>query len=143
MPMAIQVTQMRPPASPAVLRSLPSSLWSPFWDLPLLEHEVKSMVPPLASHRSLSSREDGSKSPGPKVHEAHPGPLASTCPSPLPVAPTAPSPGSASAGPDGSSGSIPHELRSPCPGVPSPPLLGRGPHVSPEEFRSPSSARSR
>lgn len=108
-------TQTRPPASCGPLSARPRSAVESSREPPRREHEVRSTAPPPASllsvdsHWSLSSREDASKSPGPEVHEAHPGPLASTCPrlpsqptarsTPMPAGPTAPSPGSASAGP--------------------------------------------
>lgn len=111
MPRPQGVTQTRPPASSVVLRALGHrQLWNPSWELPFLGHEVgvQRTHRLLSSQQtltwSLSSREDGSKSPGLQVHEMKtPRPLASTClqatPSPLPTAPTVPSPGSASPGP--------------------------------------------
>lgn len=73
------VTQTRPPASSVVLRALGHrQLWNPSWELPFLGHEVRAQ----RTHRllssqqtltwSLSSREDGSKSPGLQVHEMKP-----------------------------------------------------------------------
>lgn len=77
----------------AHLRGLQASYRSPapLWILPgnccYLNMKLEAQCPhrPLSSpwtHRSLSSGEDGSKSPGPKIHEAQSGPLASICPRP-------------------------------------------------------------
>lgn len=101
MPRPHGVTQTRPPASPVVLRSLRHrQLWTPSWELPLLEHEVGAQCTHrfLSFHRaltwSLSSREDGSKSPGLEVHGMKPTlrqyPPPGYPPSPLPTAPTLP-----------------------------------------------------
>lgn len=79
MPRPQGVTQTRPPASSVVLRALGHrQLWNPSWALPFLGHEVRAQ----RTHRllssqqtltgSLSSREDGSKSPGLQVHEMKP-----------------------------------------------------------------------
>lgn len=129
MPRLCGVARTRPPASLAVLRSLGHrQLRNPSWELPLHEHGVRAQCPthrPLSSQRTLirspSSREDGSKSPGPEVHEAHPGPLANTCSHatlPQPTAPQHPRlPGEAHGG---SSGSTPRSsavlVHESCPG---------------------------
>lgn len=91
---------------------------------------------------------DGSRSPGPEVHEAHPGPLGSTWPglppSPLPGAALLPAQAPPPQARGGSSGSTSQELCSSRPGV-CPHLSSGGalgPCVSPAEFRSPSPARS-
>lgn len=111
MPRSHGVTQTRPPASSVVLRALGHrQLWNPSWELPFLGHEVGAQHTHrlLSSQQtltwSLSSREDGSKSPGLQVHEMKPPQTLIQCLPPgylpaLPTAPTAPSPGSASPGP--------------------------------------------
>lgn len=79
MPRPQGVTQTRPPASSVVLRALGHrQLWNPSWELPFLGHEVGAQCTHrlLSSQQtltwSLSSREDGSKSPGLQVHEMKP-----------------------------------------------------------------------
>lgn len=158
MPRLRGVTQTRPPASPAVLQSLGHcQLRNPSWELPLHEHEVRAQCPSglLSSQwtliQSLSSREDGSKSPGPEVHEAHPGPLANTCPhatlpAHCPQHPQLPAQALPLPGPRRVWWERPQELCSPCPRVLSWLLMEAGPwtpHVSPEGLRSSSPDRSK
>lgn len=148
MPQATGAYTTLPAAWPAVLRALDRrQRWGPCWELPLLEHEDGSTMPSpapllsLGSHSSLSAGEDGSKSPGPKVHDAHPGPSASTGPRP-PFQPTARSthcsqprlclPGP----PGGSGGNTPHETLQSGPGVLPPRLKRGGPWVPHSVLRS-------
>lgn len=153
------VTQTRPPASSVVLRALGHrQLWNPSWELPFLGHEVGAQ----RTHRllssqqtltwSLSSREDGSKSPGLQVHEMKPPQTLSQYLLQATSQPTAHSTPCSQPrlclpwAHGGSGGSTLPQFCSPCPGVSDWPLMGEGlrtPRVSPEELRSPFPARSR
>lgn len=128
MPLLCGATQTSSPVSPSILHLsttahcgvLPGNCHCLKMKLEAQHHPL-----PLMGRGDLSSREDGSKSPGPQETGGTGSPpwilgqfpVLGHAPSLLPTAPAAPRPGSASVGPQRVQWKHPHKLCGPHPGV--------------------------